>query len=87
MKIALTEDLVAKIDRKIDDAGPALGQRSLEDHDYLDIRRRLLAGRPRDVWVTVQAIVADLRFERVEDRERVRSGLELAGWGASDTAG
>ncbi|MER9581991.1 hypothetical protein [Mesorhizobium sp. M0276] len=83
MKIALTEDLVAKIDRKIDDAGPAPGQ----DHDYLDIRRRLLAGRPRDVWVTVQAIVADLRFEGVQDRERVRSGLELAGWGASDTAG
>lgn len=30
--------------------------------------------------LTVQGILADLRLERIEDRERVRSGLERAGW-------
>ncbi|ESY74111.1 hypothetical protein X743_10135 [Mesorhizobium sp. LNHC252B00] len=50
-------------------------------------QRCAVEGRQLEPGLTVQAIVADLRFERVEDRERVRSGLELAGWGASETAG
>ncbi|GLS35542.1 hypothetical protein GCM10010869_11300 [Mesorhizobium tianshanense] len=37
-------------------------------------------GRQLKPGLTIQAIVADLRLERIEDRERIRSGLERAGW-------
>ncbi|MER8692088.1 winged helix-turn-helix domain-containing protein [Mesorhizobium opportunistum] len=37
-------------------------------------------GRQIDPGLTVQAIIDDLRLERLEDRERVRTGLNLAGW-------
>ncbi|MER9137007.1 gamma-glutamylcyclotransferase [Mesorhizobium sp. M0830] len=75
MKIALTEDLVAKVGRKIDDAGPAPGQRSLEDHHYLEIRRRLLAGRPRDVWVFAYgSLLWNPCFEALEERPATVDG-------------
>jgi len=47
MTIALTQELLAKFDRTVEDAGPALGLQSLDDRDYLAIRERLLADRPR----------------------------------------
>ncbi|TIU88370.1 MAG: gamma-glutamylcyclotransferase, partial [Mesorhizobium sp.] len=51
MTLTLTEDLLARIDRKIEDAGPGPGLRNLKDRDYAEIRKQLLAGRPRNVWV------------------------------------
>ncbi|MER9655796.1 gamma-glutamylcyclotransferase [Mesorhizobium sp. M0152] len=75
MKIALTEDLIAKVGRKIDDAGPAPGQRSLEDHHYLEIRRRLLAGRPRDVWVFAYgSLLWNPCFDALEERPATVDG-------------
>ncbi|WP_292640756.1 tetratricopeptide repeat protein, partial [Mesorhizobium sp.] len=37
-------------------------------------------GRRLNPGLTEQAIMADLQMMRSEDRERIRSGLELAGW-------
>ncbi|RWO29840.1 MAG: gamma-glutamylcyclotransferase [Mesorhizobium sp.] len=69
MTIALTEDLLARIDRKIEDAGPAPGLRNLEDRDYVGIRKQLLAGRPRDVWVFAYgSLLWNPCFEFVEER-------------------
>ncbi|TJW44316.1 MAG: gamma-glutamylcyclotransferase [Mesorhizobium sp.] len=70
MNIALTEDLLARTERKIEDAGPAPGLRSLEDRDYFEIRRQLLAGRSRDggVWVFAYgSLLWNPCFEFVEE--------------------
>ncbi|MER8692090.1 gamma-glutamylcyclotransferase [Mesorhizobium opportunistum] len=71
MNIALTEDLLAKNDRTIEDAGPAPELRNLEDRDYLEIRMRLLAGRPRgaDIWVFAYgSLLWNPCFEFIEER-------------------
>ena len=69
MTIALTEDLLARIDHRIEDAGPASGLRSLEDRDYAAIRKQLLAARPRDVWVFAYgSLLWNPCFEFVEER-------------------
>ena len=41
-------------------------------------------GRALEPDLTVAQIIGETRMERAEDRERIRLGLELAGW---DTAG
>ncbi|TBA68923.1 gamma-glutamylcyclotransferase [Rhizobium ruizarguesonis] len=53
MTMSLTEELVARVRRNIEDAGPAPGLICLEDDDYFAIRRRLLADRSadQDLWV------------------------------------
>lgn len=53
MTLSLTEDLVARLRRNIEDAGPAPGLICLKDEDYVLIRRRLLADRPvdQDLWI------------------------------------
>ncbi|TPJ31556.1 gamma-glutamylcyclotransferase [Mesorhizobium sp. B2-7-2] len=69
MNIALTEDLLVKIDCTIDDPGSAPGLRYMEDHDYLAIGKRLLADRRRNVWVFAYgSLLWNPCFEFVEER-------------------
>ncbi|TJW07346.1 MAG: transcriptional regulator [Mesorhizobium sp.] len=42
-------------------------------------------GRRLEPGLTVQAIIADLRLQSLENRDRIRTGLELAGWGEEET--
>jgi cation transport protein ChaC len=76
MTIALTQDLLAKFDRTVEDAGPALGLQSLDDRDYLAIRERLLADRPRGrLWVFAYgSLLWNPCFEIVEERMATAHG-------------
>ncbi|TPI18358.1 gamma-glutamylcyclotransferase [Mesorhizobium sp. B4-1-1] len=77
MTIALTEDLLAKFDRRIEDTGPAPGIKILNDRDYRAIRARLLAERPPGtVWVFAYG---SLLWNPCFDVEEERKAM-LHGW-------
>lgn len=76
MTIALTEDLLARIDRRIKDASPAPGLKNLEDCDYLGIREQLLAERPPGaVWVFAYgSLLWNPCFDFAEERKAIVHG-------------
>ncbi|TGQ66845.1 transcriptional regulator [Mesorhizobium sp. M00.F.Ca.ET.186.01.1.1] len=51
------------------------------DGDIEKARSCAQAGREAEPGLTAEAIVADLRLARSDVQERIRSALELAGWG------
>ena len=77
MSVTLTEELLAKVHRLEEDAGPSPGILYLTDEDFAAIRDRLLATRPRGdaIWVFAYgSLLWNPCFEAVEAREAVLHG-------------
>ena len=71
MPLTLTEELLAKVHRAIEDAGPSPGMVELADRDFAGIRDALLAGRSpgAPVWVFAYgSLLWNPCFEAADER-------------------